>query len=77
MIKIEEIRQLIERLKPGFQAEDDTELIKSGMLDSMSVMLLAVSLGEQFDVKVSPLELKEENFHSLQAICDFVNRLLE
>ena len=34
-----------------------------------------MALAEEFDLEISPLDLKEENFHTANAILALVNRL--
>ena len=38
-------------------------------------MSVVMALAEEFDLEISPLDLKEENFHTPAAILDLVNRL--
>jgi D-alanine--poly(phosphoribitol) ligase subunit 2 len=71
----QEILSVLERVKPGCTVAPDAELIHSGKLDSVEVMSLAMELAMEFGVEMSPLELKEENFSSVNAITAMVNRL--
>gem|GEM_PF-796455 len=68
MITEDKIVELINELKPGKEITADTELIASGILESMDIMMLAAKLNEEFDVTISPLDLKEENFKSVTSI---------
>ncbi|MCI2046145.1 MAG: acyl carrier protein [Faecalibacterium sp.] len=77
MHTVEEIEKIIEEVKPGCQLTPEKELIKSGVLDSVDVMSLAMAIAEELDVEITPLELKEENFRSVEAILALVNRLEE
>ncbi|WP_294497495.1 acyl carrier protein [uncultured Gemmiger sp.] len=73
----EEILKILAEVKPGLAPAPDTELIKSGLLDSVEVMQLVMALGEEFDIEITPTDLREENFHTVAAICALVNRLEE
>ena len=75
MSLLETILDLIEEVKPGLRPDPDEELIKSGRLDSVEVMSLVMALTGEFDIEITPLDLKEENFHTPNAILDLVNRL--
>ncbi len=68
MITEEKIIELISELKPGKEITADAELIASGILESMDIMMLAAKLNEEFDVTISPLDLKEDNFNTVTAI---------
>lgn len=77
MHTIEEIITLLGEVKPGLPTDPDAELVKSGLLDSVEVMALVMALSEEFDLEITPLDLKEENFHTANAILSLVNRLEE
>ena len=75
MHTIDEILQILSEVKPGIQVEPDAELVRTGVLDSVDIMSVVMALAEEFDLEISPLDLKEENFHTPNAILDLVNRL--
>lgn len=77
MHTVEEILDILAEVKPGIQAEPDTELVRTGVLDSVDIMSVVMALAEEFDLEISPLDLKEENFHTPNAILELVNRLEE
>lgn len=77
MHTVEEILEILAEVKPGIQAEPDTELVRTGVLDSVDIMSVVMALTEEFDLEISPLDLKEENFHTPNAILELVNRLEE
>lgn len=75
MHTLDEIMKILAEVKPGIEAEPDTELVRTGVLDSVDIMSVVMALAEEFDLEISPLDLKEENFHTSNAILDLVNRL--
>lgn len=75
MHALDEIMKILAEVKPGIEAEPDTELVRTGVLDSVDIMSVVMALAEEFDLEISPLDLKEENFHTPNAILDLVNRL--
>ena len=75
MHTLDEIMEILAEVKPGIEAEPDTELVRTGVLDSVDIMSVVMALAEEFDLEISPLDLKEENFHTPNAILDLVNRL--
>lgn len=77
MYTMEQILKILAEVKPGLAPVPDEELVKSGQLDSVDIMALVMALSEEFDLEVTPLDLKEENFHTAQAILALVNRLAE
>jgi len=51
---------------------DDTSLLDSGILDSLSLLRLVVFLEERFGVTMGDADLLPENFGSVNAICAFL-----
>jgi len=51
---------------------DDTSLLESGILDSLSVLRLIVFLEERFQIPVGDRDLLPENFASVNAICCYL-----
>jgi methoxymalonate biosynthesis acyl carrier protein len=53
----------------------DTDLIETGVLDSLALVELLLRLEEEFDVKVDVGELDVEDFRTVGSIGSFVTRL--
>ncbi len=59
--------------EPGLPPlENDTPLLESGILDSLSLLKLLVFLEEEFNVPVDEFELIPENFNTVHAICAYI-----
>jgi acyl carrier protein len=52
----------------------DTLLFREGIFDSMGFVLLIDFLEENFGIKASDVDLIEENFESVKAITQYVQR---
>lgn len=52
----------------------DTDLMESGLLDSLTLVELMSSLEEQFGIHISFDEVEIDNFRSARSIADFVNQ---
>jgi acyl carrier protein len=52
----------------------DTDLMESGLLDSLTLVELMSSLEEQFGINISFDEVEIDNFRSARRIAEFVNR---
>jgi acyl carrier protein len=52
--------------------KNDTSLLDSGILDSLSLLRLVVFLEEQFDITMGDADLLPENFASVNAICAYL-----
>ena len=51
---------------------NDSPLLESGVLDSLSVLKLALFLEEQFGVVVGSEEMVPENFNTIRDICSYI-----
>ena len=51
---------------------DDTSLLETGVLDSLSLLRLVVFLEERFGITMGDADLLPENFASLNAICAYL-----
>ena len=51
---------------------DETSLLETGILDSLSLLRLVVYLEEKFGISMGDTDLLPENFASVNAICAYV-----
>ena len=54
--------------------KDNSLIFKEGYFDSMGFMVLISFIEEEFGIKTNDTDLLEENFESINAISEFVNR---
>jgi acyl carrier protein len=52
----------------------DTDLMETGLLDSLTLVELMSSLEEQFGIHISFDEVEFDNFRSVKRIAEFVNQ---
>ena len=55
-------------------ASVETDLIETGLLDSLALVELMAQLEESFDVSISTDDMELENFRSITSIAMFVMR---
>ena len=55
-------------------SSDDTDLVGTGLLDSLALVELLAQLEETFGVSISTDDLELENFRSIDSIAGFVTR---
>ncbi|MBQ6621449.1 MAG: acyl carrier protein [Mogibacterium sp.] len=72
---MEELREILEELRPDLDFDEEKALIDDGLLDSFDIMSLVGSIDEEFDIKIKPADLVPENFNSIEAIWELVQRL--
>ena len=74
MVKSNDIIQLIRSLNPSAQVSENTQLLKEGILDSLSIMNLAIQIKEQFHIEINIFDITPENFATAEAIAELINR---
>jgi acyl carrier protein len=74
----EKIKQyLLQDLNISIGADDlkeDTPLLSSRLIDSISALLLVEFLEKSFGVAFKPHEVSQENLDSIQRMQDFINQ---
>lgn len=70
-----ELKAILEELRPDVDFEKETGLIDNGILDSFDIVSLVGELNEAFDIEISPADLIPENFNSAEAIFALVEKL--
>lgn len=58
--------------QPGRTIQPDEALISSGLIDSFSLMDLALFVEDTFGVRIEDTELNADTFDSLQALADLI-----
>ena len=72
------ILEIIKEIVAGSTDEEITsnkELVHSGFLNSLSIVMLIGELSDEFDIEISPQEIIYENFDSLDGLTKMVERL--
>ena len=52
-----------------------TDIIDAGLLDSLDIVTLVVELSEAFNVEIPQNEIVKENFNSVKALKEMIDRL--
>ena len=74
---MEKIIEILEELKPGVDFLKEENLIDDHILESMMMVQLVAALNDEFDIEITPRDIVPENFQSVKAINEMVERLLE
>ena len=72
---MEEILKILQEIKPNVDFETEEDLVASRVLDSLSIMMLMGALNDKYDIELTVEDLVPENFASVQAIYEMVERL--
>ena len=70
-----ELLEILHEINPAAEFEDRTDLIDSGDLDSMSIVMLVSELNDEFDITIRVTDITPENFKSTENIMKLIHRL--
>lgn len=70
----EQIIEILSEICPGVDFETETALIDDGLVDSLDIVSIVTELMDAFDVEISVEDLQPENFNSVDAIAELIQR---
>lgn len=70
----DEIKEILEELRPDLDAETEKDLIDAGTLDSFDIISLVSELNDSFDIHISVEDLVPDNLNTLDAMVQLVER---
>lgn len=69
---IKEIINLINEIRPYEKVTENSELIKSGILDSLAIINLITQLEDSFDIEIADDAVTASNFANVDSIVQLV-----
>lgn len=70
----DEIKEILEDLRPDLDVENEKDLIDAGTLDSLDIISLVSELNDSFDIHISVEDLVPDNLNTLDAMVQLVER---
>lgn len=74
---MEQIIEILKRLHPTVDVEQQTALVDDGVLDSLDMVTLITELNRAFDISIPASEILPDNFNSVAAINAMIRRLCD
>lgn len=72
-----ELREILEEIRPDVDFDTETQLIDGGVLDSFDIVTLVAEINARLDIAIPAEELIPENFNSAKALANLLERLDE
>ena len=72
---MEKLLEILQRVRPDVDFKNETLLIDDGILDSLTLTGIIAALSMEFDIEIPYDEIIEENFNSVAAMAEMVERL--
>ena len=72
---MEELLEILKNIRPNVDFEHCEDLINSGTLDSMDMVMIMTQIMQKFDLSIPPEEMVPENFNSAKAMYHLIQKL--
>lgn len=72
-----ELLEVLKRALPKVDWETNQLLVDDGIIDSMDVVSVISEITDAYDIEIPSEEMEPENFNSVKAIYEMIQRLKE
>ena len=72
----ERVLGILQEIRPDVDFQAEEKLIDDGILDSFDIVSIVGDLNDAFSIDISVDELVPENFNTLGAICDLLEKMI-
>lgn len=72
---MEEILEILKKMKPNVDFNSVTNIIDEGILDSLDIVNLIGFLSEKFEIEIGPEYIDPDNFVSVKSIWNMVQQI--
>lgn len=72
---MEKLMEILMDINPNIDYENEKKLIDGKVLDSFSIVNLVAEISETFDITISPKYLIPENFNSVEAMWNMIQKI--
>lgn len=73
----EQLMGILKDLRADVDFEKEKKLIDDGILDSFDIVTLVSELNAEFDVEINVMDLEPENFNTIEAMLELIEKLQE
>jgi len=73
--KMEELLKLLKKIKPEVNFEGNEHLIDNEELDSFDIVSIVSAINDEFDIEIGAGDIVPENFNSVEAIYNLIQKL--
>lgn len=72
---MEKILKILKDFRPDIDFENQKNLIDDGLLDSLDIVSIVSEFDSEFDIEIPVEEIAPENFNSVRAMKELIDRL--
>ena len=73
----EQLMGILKDLRADVDFEKEKKLIDDGILDSFDIVTLVSELNSEIDVEINVMDLEPENFNTIEAMLELIEKLQE
>ena len=70
----EKLLEILNNVNDGVEYEEETSLIDDHLIDSFGLITIVAEIEVEFDVKITPTDMLPENFNSVDAMLQMIER---
>ena len=74
---MEELLRILDEIEPSIDYANVTDLIDGKRLDSFEIVTLVTEISDAFDIEVTAKWMEAENFNSVDAIWNMIQKIKE
>lgn len=74
---MEDLLKLLKNIKPQVEFEGNEHLIDNEELDSFDIVSIVAAIDDEFDVQIGAGDIVPENFNSVHAMYELIQKLEE
>jgi acyl carrier protein len=71
------IMEILTELEPYEDIDNSTDLIESGILDSLSIVYLVTQLEDKYNITIDENKILPDNFKSVDKIIELLNAIYQ
>ncbi len=72
---MEQLKQILMEINDQIDYAVETELLSAGLLDSVQLVELVAALEEEYGIEIPLDEIEPDNFDSIEAIFNMIQRV--
>lgn len=72
---MEKLLEILENVKPGVDFKSSSNMIEEGLIDSFDIVSIIANINEAFDIDFGVSEVVPENFATVDALYETIERI--
>ena len=72
---MDEILEILRDVRPDVDFENEKRLIDDNVLDSFDIITIVSEFNEEFDIEIDVEDLEPENFNTIEAMKELIDKL--